>query len=159
APSQVVITAGAQHAIGVVLGALVRPGDTILVEALTYACIKPIAEQLHVRLHPVALDEEGMRPDALEAACRTGAAKVVYCVPTLHNPTGAVMSDERRRRIAHIARERDLTVVEDDTCGLVLHRLPAPITARAPERCYFIAGTSKLLAPGLRIAFVAAPEA
>ena len=158
-PSQVLITTGAQHAINVVLGALLRPGDTLLVEAVTYPAVKQIAAQMQIRLQPVALDVEGILPDALEAASRGKGVRALYCIPTFHNPTGAVMSDERRRRLARIARARDFQIIEDDTFGLLAPRLPAPIASRAPERSFFIASTSKLLAPGLRIAYVAAPEA
>ncbi|MCP3098608.1 PLP-dependent aminotransferase family protein [Myxococcus sp. K15C18031901] len=155
-PAQVVVCSGGQHAMDVALSALTRPGDTVLCEALTYPGLKVLASRLHLRLHGVALDEHGLVPDALDAACRTGA-KVLFCLPNLQNPTGGVMPEERRRRIAAVARKHGLTVIEDDAYGLLLERRPPPLHALLPESCWFIAGVSKLLAPGLRIGYLAPP--
>ncbi len=147
---------GGQHAMEVALTALTRPGDTVLAESLTYPGLKVLANRLHLRLHGVAMDEQGLQPDALEAACR-GGAKVLFCLPNLQNPTGAVMPEERRRRIATVVRKHALTVVEDDAYGLLLDRRPPPLCTLVPEPGWFIGGVSKLLAPGLRIGYLAAP--
>ncbi|AGC46425.1 GntR family transcriptional regulator [Myxococcus stipitatus DSM 14675] len=157
APSRVVVCSGGQHAMEVALSALTRPGDTVLCESLTYPGLKVLANRFHLRLHGVAMDEHGLLPDALEAACRTGA-KVLFCLPNLQNPTGAVMTEERRRRIAAVARQHGLSVVEDDAYGLLLDKRPAPLCSFLPESGWFIAGVSKLLAPGLRLGYLAAPE-
>jgi len=156
-PAQVLVCSGGQHAMDVALGALTRPGDTVLCEALTYPGLKVLAHRLHVRLHGVAMDEHGLVPDALDAACRTGA-KVLFVLPNLQNPTGCVMPEERRRRIAAVARAHGLTVIEDDAYGLLLDARPPPLRALLPESCWFIAGVSKLLAPGLRLGYLATPE-
>ncbi|NTX63061.1 PLP-dependent aminotransferase family protein [Myxococcus sp. CA051A] len=155
-PSRVMVCSGGQHAMEVALSTLTRPGDTVLCEALTYPGLKVLANRLHLRLHGVAMDEHGLIPDALETACRTGA-KVLFCLPNLQNPTGAVMPEERRRRIATVARRHGLTVVEDDAYGLLLDKRPPPLCTLLPESGWFIAGVSKLLAPGLRIGYLAAP--
>src|SRR5205814_2273898 len=83
-----------QHGMTAVLAALLGPGDLVLTEALTYPGMKNLAGLLSLRLEGVVLDEQGMRPDALAAACRARVAKAVYCVPTLQNPTTSVMSEE-----------------------------------------------------------------
>lgn len=133
-------------------------GDTVLTEALTYPGVKRLAEWLHLRLEGVAMDAEGLRPDALAAACRRkDGGKLLYTMPTLQNPTGAVMSEERRRQIASVVKEHGLTVLEDDAYGRLLETPPRPLAAFAPEQTYFVAGTAKVLAPGLRIAYLAAP--
>ncbi|WP_164018426.1 PLP-dependent aminotransferase family protein [Pyxidicoccus trucidator] len=155
-PRQVVVCSGGQHAMEVALTALTRPGDTVLCEALTYPGLKVLANRLHLSLHGVAMDEQGLKPDALEAACR-GGAKVLFCLPNLQNPTGAVMPEERRRRIAAVVRKHGLTVVEDDAYGLLLDKRPPPLCTLVPESGWFIGGVSKLLAPGLRIGYLAAP--
>lgn len=154
---QVVVCSGGQHAMEVVLKAHTRPGDTVLTEALTYPGLKTLASQHHLRLQGVTLDEQGIVPEALEAACRSGA-KILYCVPNLQNPTGAVMSTERRERIAAIIRAQGLTLLEDDVHGLLMEDRPPPLSALVPESSYFIAGISKLLAPGLRLGYLAAPR-
>ena len=83
--------------------------------------------------------------------------KAVYLIPTLHNPTTAVMPGARRREIADVARAHGLRIIEDDVHGLLPTERPAPIATLAPERSYYLTSTSKALAPGLRIAYVAAP--
>ncbi len=156
-PDQVVLCSGGQQAMQVALQALTRPGDTVLTESLTYPGMKVLASQHHLRLQGVAVDAQGLVPEALEAACR-GGAKLLYCLPNLQNPTGSVMPPERRERIAAIVRAQGLTLLEDDAYGLLLEDLPPPLSALVPESSYFIAGVSKLLAPGLRIGYLAAPR-
>ena len=85
--------------------------------------------------------------------------KAVYLIPTLHNPTTAVMPEARRREIADVARAHGLRIIEDDVHGLVPTDPPAPLATLAPELSYYLTSTSKTLAPGLRIAYVAAPPA
>ncbi|ADO73255.1 Transcriptional regulator, GntR family [Stigmatella aurantiaca DW4/3-1] len=157
-PSQVVVCSGGQHAMEVALTALTRPGDTVLTEALTYPGMKVLAGQLHLRLQGVAMDAQGLVPEALEAACQSSGAKLLYCLPTFQNPTGGVMPRERRERIAAVVRAQGLNVLEDDAYGLLLDERPPTLCELVPERGYFIAGVSKLLAPGLRISYLAAPR-
>jgi DNA-binding transcriptional MocR family regulator len=156
-PGRVVITAGAQHAIAVALGTLCRAGDTVLTEPLTYPGVKTVASLLGLRLAAVAMDGEGMLPEALAAAATNRRARVVYCLPTLHNPTAAIMSRRRREELVAVARAHDLLLVEDDVHGLLEPDAPTPVAALAPERTYYVASTSKLLAGGLRVAYVVAP--
>ena len=118
-----------------------------------------MAGLLRLRLRGLPLDAHGLRPDALEAACREGGMKALYLIPTLHNPTTAVMPEARRREIAEIARRHGLRIIEDDVHGLLPTERPAPIATLAPELSYYLTSTSKTLAPGLRIAYVAAPPA
>jgi DNA-binding transcriptional MocR family regulator len=158
-PAHVLVCTGSQHGLTVALATLLEPGDLLLTESLTYAGVKAVAGLLRLRLKGLPVDAEGLRPDALEEACREGGAKALYVVPTLHNPTTAVMSDERRREVVEIARAHDLAVVEDDAHGLLLETRPAPIAGLAPERTYYLTSTSKTLAPGLRIAYVLSPPA
>src|SRR5208282_1088359 len=102
------------------------------------------------RLHPMAMDAEGVLPEALEAACR-GGLRVAVVSPTLHNPTTATMGLERRRRLAEVARARDLVLVEEDVYGLLPEGAPPPLATLAPERVVYLTGLSKTVAPGLRI--------
>jgi len=158
-PDEVIVCTGSQHGLTVLLATLLEPGDTLLTEELTYAGLKAVAGLLRLRLKGLAIDRHGLRPDALEEACLEGGAKAAYLIPTLHNPTTAVMPAERRAEIVAVAREHGLALVEDDVHGLLPERRPAPIAALAPERTYYLTSTSKTLAPGLRIAYVKAPGA
>jgi DNA-binding transcriptional MocR family regulator len=157
-PERVVVTTGGQQALAAIFAAYARPGETVLVEELTYSGIKSLAALFHVRLHPVAIDGEGLVPEALEDACRRTNPKLLYCMPNLHNPTGVVLSAERRERVAELARKYGVFVVEDDASGFLLEDPPPPIAAFAPERAIFVASLSKSLAPGLRVGYLAAPE-
>ncbi len=157
APDEVLVCTGSQHGLTVVLATLLEPGDLLLTESLTYAGLQPVAGLLRLRLRGLPLDAHGLRPDALADACQNGGAKALYLIPTLHNPTTAVMPEARRREIASVAQAHGLAIVEDDVHGLLPTERPAPIATFAPERSYYLTSTSKTLAPGLRIAYVAAP--
>jgi DNA-binding transcriptional MocR family regulator len=156
-PDQVVVCAGAQHATTVALATLARPGDRILAEALTSPALMALTGLLHLRLEGIAMDAEGLLPDALEDALRHDTAKVLCCMPTLQNPTAGILSEPRRREIAAIARAHDIAIIEDDVHRLLVPGAPPPIARFAPERSYYIAGTSKSVAGGLRTAFLVAP--
>ena len=157
APERVIVTNGGNHGIAVALAATTRPGDRVLIERLSYAVIHPIARMLGLRLEGIAMDQHGVRPEAVEAACRTSDARALYCIPTLQNPTTAVMPEARRRAIAEVAERHDLAVLEDDIFALLAESPPSPIARFAPERTYYITSLSKTLAPGLRVGYVAGP--
>lgn len=158
-PERVIVTTGGQQALAAVFATFAKAGDTILVEELTYAGIKSLAALFRLRLQPVAVDEQGLVPESLEEACRRGNPKLLYCMPNLHNPTGVVLPAERRERVARLAEQYDLLVLEDDASGFLLETPPPPIAALAPARGLFVSSLSKSLAPGLRIGYLAAPEA
>jgi DNA-binding transcriptional MocR family regulator len=156
-PQDVLVAAGSQHGITAVLGTLLSPGDVLLAEELAYPGLKAVASLLHLRLHELALDAEGVTPDAFEAACRRFSPRAIYLVPTLHNPTVATMSEARRLEIASLARAHDIAIIEDDVHALLPEERPRPIASLAPERTYYLMSTSKTLAPGLRTGFLLAP--
>jgi len=157
---RILVTSGAQHAMAVVFSTLTNPGDLILTGELTYSGMKSLANFLHVRLRGLLMDEEGIRPDAFEAACATTEAKALYCMPTLQNPTAAVMSPKRRQEIAAIAESYRLPVVEDDSYGFLIPEARALGShATKSAQFYYLTGTSKSLAPGLRIGFLHSPSA
>src|ERR1700731_3403793 len=158
-PEQVVATAGGQHAMFCVIGALTRPGDTLAVEALTYPGLRALASLLHLRLTPITLDEEGLIPEALDAACRAAPVRALYTMPTLHNPTTRTMPVTRREALAEVARRHDLALIEDDVYGFLLDAPLPPLVHFAPERAFYITSASKSLMPALRIGFVHAPKA
>lgn len=158
APERVIVTAGAQHAMTVVFSTLLRPGDLVLTGDLTYPGMKALAQMLGLRLRGVALDDEGIRPDALDAACQDGGAHAMYLVPTDQNPTGATMSAERRQAVAKVARSHELLVVEDNVHGSLEPDAPASIMALLPERTVQLSTVSKSVAFGLRTGFIVAPD-
>lgn len=152
----VLVTGGAQHSMAITFATITNPGDTILTDKLTYSGMKSLAHLLRLRLKGLPMDRDGLEPEAFEAACREGDAKALYCMPTLHNPTGVLMPDARKREIAAIAARYGLPVVEDDSYGFLLPS-ETPLSAYA-DGAYYLCGTSKSLAPGLRIGFLLAPS-
>lgn len=158
-PECLVVTNGAQHGILVAMLALLRPGDALLTERLTYAPVRALARRLRLRVVALDMDDEGVLPESLEAACRDGSAKLLYCTPTLQTPTTATMGEDRRRRIARIAAAHDLVVVEDDVFGFLPPSRPSPLAAFLPGRTVFVTSVSKSMAPGLRVGYLLAPSA
>jgi len=157
APEQVLITLGAQHAIGVALRGLTKPGDLLLAESLTYSGVKSMAAALNLRVKGLPMDSDGLLPEGLEAACRTERASALFCMPNLQNPTGAVMSPARREAIAAIAVKYRLPVIEDDVYGFLAGARPT-LTELLPDLGHYLVGTSKSLAPGLRVGYLALPK-
>jgi len=153
----IVICAGAQHALACCLAALSRPGHRIAVDPLTYSGLIPLAATFSLHLIPVPMDDQGMLPDRLDALCRNHTIHGLYLMPGMHNPTAVRMPPARREALAGLARKHDLLVIEDDAYALTDPDRTAPLAALAPERTFFIAGLSKTLAPGLRIAYLVTP--
>jgi DNA-binding transcriptional MocR family regulator len=157
-PERLVVTSGGQQAMTLAFDTLCRPGETIMTEAATYFGARSIAQAGGYRLAGLAMDEQGLLPDALDEAAAAGA-RVLYTLPTLQNPTGRIMGEQRRIEIAAIARRRQLWIIEDDLySAYAIGNAPPPISAYAPERCFYINGTSKCLTPGLRTGFLIAPD-
>jgi DNA-binding transcriptional MocR family regulator len=155
-PMTTLITSGAQHAMAVVIATLTSPGDVVLCEATTYTGMRSLANHLHIALEPVAMDGEGLIPDALEDAAHESGGRIVYCMPNGQNPTGRVMSRKRRQEIARVATRVNLLLVEDDAYGFLFEG-QYPLSALAPERTFYLTSMSKCLAPGLRIGFLHTP--
>ncbi len=155
---RIALTNGAQQGIMLSMMTSARAGDVVLSETLTYPGAIHLASQLGLQLHGVAMDEEGMIPEALDDACRHMAARCVYLMPTLQNPTTATMSAGRRQAIAEVARRHELYIIEDDIWGQMVDSQPEPISTYAPERSFYVCSLSKCMAGGLRVGFVLAPE-
>ena len=160
-PSRVVITNGAQGAMDLAFSTLCKPGDVILTEELTFSGMKAIAEYRGYTLAPVAMDGEGILPDALAAVAKATGARVLYTMPTLQNPTARILSLARRKELINVARRLDIVLVEDDVYAAYVERrdAPPPLVNLAPDLTFYVSGLSKSLAPGLRTGIVVAPTA
>ncbi len=155
---RLVLCNGAQHGIALALMAALTPGDALLAESVTYPGITGIAARLGHRLHGVALDAEGLVPDALDAAFAATGARALYCMPTLQTPTGAVMSLARREAIAAILRRHGAWAIEDDVYAFLAPDAGPPLAALVPERVCYVASLAKCVAPGLRVGALMMPE-
>lgn len=158
AEQNIVITAGAHLGFTTVLEAITAPGETVLAETVNYALLRTTFRNAHVTPVAVAMDEDGMMPDALEKAAKTSGSRILYLVPSLQNPTTNTMSRRRRDALVAVARKHDLTIIEDDIFRLLDERTQPPtFYALAPERTFHVTSLSKTLAPGLRIGIVVTP--
>jgi DNA-binding transcriptional MocR family regulator len=151
-----ILTSGAQHALTVAIGTLTAPGDAVLCEAVTYTGMRSLANHLHVPAHAVAMDDEGLVPDALEDAVHESGARILYCVPSGQNPTARVMSKKRRQEIVSVAARLDLWIVEDDAYGFLFDGVE-PLCVSLPERTFYVTSMSKSLVPGMRLGLLRTP--
>jgi DNA-binding transcriptional MocR family regulator len=154
---RLVIAPGTQNALLNFLMTQVPSGGVVLAEALTYPGLKAAAAHAGVRVVGVAADAAGIVPEALAEACRKHAAKAVYLVPTIHNPTAVTMPLARRKAVAETIRHNGLTLFEDDAYGLLAPDA-VPLVTLIPERTYLAASLSKCIAPGLRVSFLLTPN-
>jgi DNA-binding transcriptional MocR family regulator len=157
-PAHTIVTSGAQNGMMLAFTAILEPGGVVLVDRFTFPGMISLAAMLKLRLIVVDMDDDGVVPESLEAACRQHDARAYYAVPTMHNPTCATIPAERRREIARIALKQDLLIVEDDIYRFLDPSAPDPLVALAPENVIFLSSASKQLAPGLRIGGLIAPE-
>ena len=156
-PDDIVLTQGGQNAIVLILQCCLR-GDrpVVFAEELAYAGFRHGARLCRAEIVPVALDAEGMVPEALDLACRRHPGRVVCLTPQAQNPTAARMSAERRVAILRVARAHDLQVIEDDCYAVGGDSLPS-LRLMAPDRVWHISSLSKTVAAGLRFGILACP--
>lgn len=157
-PDQILVCAGAQHAMTVALMGLTRPGDILLTDEVTYPAILALARVLHLDVRGIPMDADGLRADALEDFCARHRPRVLYCMPTLHNPTTRTMPLSRREEIARIVARHGFAVLEDDVYGFLVEDAPPPLTMLVGHRGYFITSCSKSVAPGLRVGYLVVPK-
>ena len=156
---RLLITAGAQQGAHIALRVAAPAHSSVaLTGALGHPGFIELAALMGMRLEPVAMDDEGIIPEALDEACRRHSPDAIILTPTHHNPTASVMPMRRRVEITVIARARGIAIIEDDVYGW-LDRSRIPRFAELyPEGAYYIAGVSKCLAGGLRIGALVAPK-
>lgn len=161
AAEEIVVTTGAQQAIGLAAALYSRPGDVALVEDPTYLTAIDMLTAAGVRLLAVPVGVQGVRPERVREAAIASSARFAYLMPTFHNPTGSVMPERERRELAYLAQDLQMPIVEDLTVAdLTLgEEPPPPIGAyQADVPVLTIGSLSKVLWGGLRIGWIRAPE-
>jgi 2-aminoadipate transaminase len=160
-PERVVLTSGSLQGFVFLVRALVEPGARVLVEAPTYDRPLLILDQLGGRAEALPMDDEGLDPEAVEQALRSGDTPAfLYTIPTFQNPSGRTLSEERRRALVDISRRYELTVLEDDPYGLIRFEGTAPTSLyelEGGERVIYSSSFSKTIAPGVRIGYFVLP--
>jgi 2-aminoadipate transaminase len=154
----VLMLTGSTQGITLVAQSLAEPGDEIIVEAPTYPGALQIFQIHGLRAIQVPVDEEGARVDHIEAILRTRRPRFIYTMPSLHNPTGATMSADRRARLVTLARRWGVPIVEDDPYGELAPTPIPPLVAHGNEYVIYLSSFSKTIAPSLRLGWMTAPR-
>lgn len=158
-PDEVLITSGSQQAIALAAYLLLRSGDPVAVESPTYIGAIDLFRSMGVRLLGVPIDEHGMRTDKLEELLKANQPRLIYTIPTFHNPTGICMSGRRRRQLITLADRYNIPILEDDFVSELRYEgrdQPALKTLDPGGRVIYLRTFSKILMPGLRVGFLVA---
>jgi DNA-binding transcriptional MocR family regulator len=154
APDDVLITAGGQSALSMAFRALAGPGSPVLVESPTYPGALAAARAAGLRPTPVPVDADGVRPDLLAEAFAMTGARLFYCQPTYQNPTGCVLSPERRKKVVDVARAAGAFLIEDDFARYLGHGDPVARPLVADDRdgtVVYVTSFTKPSAPSMRV--------
>ena len=157
----VTITTGSQQSLDLITKALINPGDRILVEDPTYVAALKIFGLYKADVVPVASDEGGIIPEELEKRLQEAPAKLIYLIPNFQNPTGTTLNFERRKKIMEIVKDRNVVVIEDDPYGKLRYD-GEPVahmkTMDDQGQVVYLGSFSKIIAPGLRVAYIVCDE-
>ncbi len=157
-PENIIITAGAQHALNCILSSVFQLGDCIAVGCLTYPGIKTASKRCGIHLEGIQTDSEGIIPQELKTACNRNEIRGIYAVSAMQNPTNSAMSEQRRIELAEIVEEYNLILIEDDLYSFLSTGESHTLTQLIPEHSIYISSISKAFYAGLRISFTAAPR-
>jgi DNA-binding transcriptional MocR family regulator len=158
-PASIAISGNGRQAIAAALSALVPAGERVGIERMTYPVAKVKMARLGLRSVPLAIDEHGVIPEAIEEAQRAGPLKAVYLQPTLHNPLGLTMPEKRRAEIAAVLERHGIFAIEDRIYAFLHESAPAPLATHAPDNTIVVDSLSKRVAPGLTLGFLSTPPA
>jgi 2-aminoadipate transaminase len=158
-PAQILITTGSQQGLDLVAKVLVDEGSKILVESPTYLGAVMAFMPMEPNVVSVANDATGL--DLADLRAKADGARFLYVLPNFQNPTGRSMSEASRAALSAEAARLGLPLIEDNPYGDLWfdEPPPAPLTARNPDGCIYLGSFSKVLAPGLRLGFIVAPQA
>jgi 2-aminoadipate transaminase len=157
----ILILSGSTQGLGLIGRFLLTPGDEVVVEVPTYLGAIQTFRALGAHIIGIPTDNEGMRVDMLEAILARRQPRFIYTMPTFQNPSGSLMTPERRRRLLLLAKRYQIPIIEDDPYGELYFGEQAPLPLKAQDtngNVLYLGTCSKILAPGLRVAWLAAPE-
>ncbi len=165
APDQLIVTTGSQQALDLLGKTLIGPGDKVIVEGPTFLATIQCFRLYGAQLISAPIDGEGVQTDRLEQLMAEHRPKFVYLIPTFGNPSGALLSAERRRRVLELAVKYNTILVEDDPYGDLYFGEPPPpsllaMSAQVPgsrELLVHCGSLSKVLSPGLRVGWMVGP--
>lgn len=161
-PDTLFVTAGVSQALDLICTAFTRPGQVIFVEEPTYFLSLGIFRDHHLEVVALPTDADGLDITALEAALRQHQPALVYTIPTFQNPTGATLSQQRRKRLVELSQEYGFLIVADEVYQLLYYHQSPPLSLgsfAAAGTVLSLGSFSKILAPGLRLGWIqAAPR-
>jgi 2-aminoadipate transaminase len=157
---EILVTAGSQQGLDLIVKAFLEPGDEVLCESPTYLAFIQAAQLFEPRFVEVPTDDEGMQPEALEAhLAHSRRARLIYVIPDFQNPSGRCWSVERRRALLAIARRHRVPIVEDAPyLEIRFEGTPRPSLKSLDSEIIQVGTFSKIFCPGLRLAWIAAPD-
>ena len=158
-PARILITTGSQQGLDLVAKVLVDAGSKVLVESPTYLGAVMAFMPMEPEIVSVVSDDQGV--DIADLQAKASGARFLYALPNFQNPSGRTMSEQRRAALSQAAASLGLPIVEDNPYGDLWfdEAPPPPLTARNPDGCIYLGSFSKVLAPGLRLGFIVAPQA
>jgi DNA-binding transcriptional MocR family regulator len=161
--ADILTTTGSQQGLDLIAHTLLDPGDTVLVELPTYIGGTASFHARSARVAGVEQDDDGIVPESLDEAAARTRPKLLYVIPNFQNPSGRLMSQQRRARVLELAAKHGFVVVEDDPYGELVYAEGADTTPlrasdRAGSRVIYLGSFSKVLAPGLRCGWIVAPQ-
>ncbi len=159
--AEILVTSGSQQGLALMARVLLDPGDTVIVEEPSFFGAVNVFRAAQARLLGIPTDGEGMRVDILESVLGRHRPKMIYTLPTFQNPSGFVMSLERRQKLLELAYRYQLPVLEDDPYWDLCYEgesLPSLKTLDRYGHVIYLSSFSKILFPGLRLGWLAAPQ-
>lgn len=160
-PSAILIVSGALQALQLISIGLLKRGSVILTEKPSYLQSLHVFQSAGMRLRSLPMDEAGIKAGLVSSYRKQYGGQLLYTIPSFHNPTGIVMSEQRRKEIISLSKKEQLPIIEDDAYGDIWfeEKLPQPLKAMDHEGNILYLGTfSKTVSPGLRIGWLVGPE-
>ncbi|WP_418160505.1 PLP-dependent aminotransferase family protein [Benzoatithermus flavus] len=158
AAKNVIVTNGATSAMTMALMTVARPGGMVVTEEIGHHTLVPLCSYLGLRLAGLAIDREGVLPEAFERACREGEVNALFVHPNAASPTSALMGAARRAELVELARRHQVQIIENDAWGPLIESDLPPLAALAPERTLYLTSLTKCVMPGLRTGFLVVPD-
>jgi GntR family transcriptional regulator/MocR family aminotransferase len=158
-PDEVLVTSGSMQAISLAAYLCLRPGDVVVVESPTYSMAIDLFRSLDVRVLGVPVDDQGMVVEELDLVLQTSRPRLIYTIPTFHNPTSSCMSGSRRRELIALGNRYNVPILEDDFAGDLRYEGRAQPALKALDpggRVIYVSTFSKMLMPALRVGFLVA---